>query len=132
MPAHPRRPADTARRLGRGIRLGALLALLALVLATSGGAPNVARAAVPGLTTADYLELPEIFQVSVVSGSLAILTRWAVESGDAAAGDCYGRWASAEDVAALVVAHARRTPGAVEAPFADTLIAALTARCATL
>jgi hypothetical protein len=108
-----------------------IVALVALVLALPGGSAGLATAAVPALSTADYLELPEIFQVSVVSGSMAILTRWAAERGDAAADDCYRRWTSAEDVAALVVSHARRTPGAVEAPFADTLIAALMARCAT-
>ena len=116
-------PTDPVSPGSRRVYLGATA--LAALAVTAWPALAASR-----LSTQDYLQMPELFQGSVVLGAMAILPRWAAEIGDEAARACYARWTSPEDVVALVSLHARRTPGAQSAEFADTLIAALRERCA--
>lgn len=121
-----------APRGGHGAILR-LVTLLALVLTTPTGTPRAAIAeASGGLSTAEFLELPELFQLSVVTGSLAMLEHWAEAEIDAGGEACHRRWTVPEDVAALVAIHVRREPASAERPFAETLMAALAARCAQL
>jgi hypothetical protein len=81
------------------------------------------------LTTEAYLEMPEIFRISVVSGSIAMLLRLKHGADIEKHCECYARWTASEDVVALVSLHVQRNPAALEAPFADTLLAALAERC---
>jgi hypothetical protein len=81
------------------------------------------------LTTQAYLEMPEIFRISVVSGSIAMLMRLAHGADIEKHCECYARWTASEDVVALVSLHVQRNPAALDAPFADTLLEALAERC---
>jgi hypothetical protein len=81
------------------------------------------------LTTQAYLEMPEIFRISVVSGSIAMLMRLAHGADIEKHCECYARWTASEDVVALVSLHIQRNPAALDAPFADTLLEALAERC---
>jgi hypothetical protein len=81
------------------------------------------------LSTADYLEMPEIFQITVVSGSIAVLQRFGTGNSDKSNCDCLARWSVSEDVVAVVALHVQRHPDVLDTPFADTLVAALSDRC---
>jgi hypothetical protein len=140
MPLDRRPDRPLARRPDRGARprrhvpaLVPIVAVIALVVAAPTGTPRAAVAEPAGpMSTADFLDLPELFQLSVVAGSLAVLERWADVAADSGAGACYKRWTAPEDVAAIVSLHVRRDPGSAELPFAETLMRALAERCTQL
>jgi hypothetical protein len=100
------------------------LTVAAPIVALTAGASAPAE----HLSTRDYLDLPEIFQVSVVTGSLAVLEHYACALPECA---CFARWTAAGDVVAIVSDHARTRPETLDAPFASTLVRALTERCAS-
>jgi hypothetical protein len=119
-----------------GVGAAALLAAAAVVPLRydPAAAPAAAQTApVPEaalLTTADYLEMPEIFQITLVSGSVAMLLHLGHASGREGDCECFTRWSVSEDVVSLVSLHVQRNPQALAAPFADTLLETLAERCA--
>ncbi len=112
---------------------GFAVLLLAAGLAASREAPGAEKpSALPAadvLTTAEYLEMPEIFQITLVSGSMAMLKHLGPRSDVEKNCACFARWGAHEDVVALVSLHVQRNPAALDAAFADTLLEAMTERC---
>jgi hypothetical protein len=78
------------------------------------------------LSTRDYLDMPEIFQVSLITGSLAMLRHFSCEIDGC---ECFSRWTEPDDVVAIVSDHVRRRPDSLAEPFGGTLLAALSDRC---
>lgn len=102
----------------------ASLALVSLLAVLPASAHDV------DLTTEDYLEQPELFQVATLAGALAILRQLPELASSPEDFDCFGRWTVHEDVLAIVADHADRNPLARHEPFAVLLVTALRERCA--
>jgi hypothetical protein len=102
-------------------RLPALAGALALAVPLALPLP----ASPMNLATADFLEQPELFQLSVVSGAMAML----LHLSEGSARECYAHWSAPEDVVALLAARAASDDAALAEPFPATLLAALDARC---
>jgi hypothetical protein len=78
------------------------------------------------LKTREYLDLPEIFQESVIAGSMSVLRHFAAGSDDF---ECFAQWSAAGDVVAIVSTYAQTHPDSLDHAFARTLLDALLQRC---